>query len=334
MEDFKYIDGYRSKLSFKENEEAIVKVRSYFETHLSKKLHLLRVTAPLFVKSKTGINDDLNGLEKPVSFYLDNYENNVEIVHSLAKWKRLNIGKYNLKMHQGIYTDMNAIRKDENRDNYHSIYVDQWDYEVLIKNKDRNIKFLKKTVNKIYSIIYKTEKYVERTYKIESILPKKITFITSEELLQKYPNLSPEDRVNAYIREVKALFVIGIGYNLSNGKPQDGRAPDYDDWNLNGDIYVYNPLLDNALELSSMGIRVDKNVLLTQTKISNKEEYLNFKYQKKILNDELPYTLGGGIGQSRLCLFMLKKLHIGEVQSSFWKDSTLQFMKEHNVQIL
>ena len=282
MEVYKYIEGYKSKLSLKENELAIRDIRHYFQVLLENNLHLIRVTAPLFVKSNTGINDGLNGIEKPVGFSIDSNNVNLEIVHSLAKWKRLNIGKYNLHFNEGIYTNMNAIRKDELRDNYHSIYVDQWDYEVLIKNKDRNIKFLKKTVNKIYSIIYKTEKYVERTYKIESILPKKITFITSEELLQKYPNLSPEDRVNAYIREVKALFVIGIGYNLSNGEPQDGRAPDYDDWNLNGDIYVYNPLLDNALELSSMGIRVDKNALLTQTKISNTEEYLNFKYPTKI----------------------------------------------------
>mgnify|MGYP002517161567 CR=1 FL=1 len=334
MENFQYVNGYKSKLNFKDNELAIVEVRNYFESYLAKKLHLLRVTAPLFVLSQTGINDDLNGKEIPVNFNVIDFNNRIEIVHSLAKWKRYNISKYNLKMHHGIYTDMNAIRKDEFRDNYHSIYVDQWDYELLIKKKDRNLNFLKKYVKKIYSVIYKTEKHISNKYNLNRVLPKNITFITSEELLKKYPNLSNEERVNEYVKKVKALFLIGIGHKLSNGISQDGRAPDYDDWNLNGDIYVYNPILNNALELSSMGIRVDKNALLEQTKLSNKEYYLNFEYQRKILNNELPLTLGGGIGQSRICMFMLKKLHIGEVQASIWNDETRSFMQKHNVNIL
>lgn len=334
MEINRYVEGYKSNLSLKENELAIKKIREYFQTNLAKKLHLIRVTAPLMVISKTGVNDDLSGVEKPVNFHINDFENDIEIVHSLAKWKRLNIGKFGLNVHEGIYTDMNAIRKDEVRDNYHSIYVDQWDYEVIINENDRNIKTLKKYVSDIYSVIRKTELYTEKMFNIKAILPEHITFITSEELLKKYPNLNPSERVNAFIKEVKACFVIGIGYPLSDGKPQDLRAPDYDDWDLNGDIYVYNPLLDDALELSSMGIRVNKESLVKQINYSNKLELLNYKFQKKILNDEVPLTLGGGIGQSRLCMFMLKKLHIGEVQSSIWKKETREFYKNKGVTLL
>ncbi len=334
MEINRYKEGYKSNLNLKENEIAIKKIREYFESHLAKKLNLLRVTAPLFVLSKTGINDDLNGVEVPVSFKINDFENNIEIVHSLAKWKRLNIAKYGLEVHEGIYTDMNAIRKDEIRDNYHSIYVDQWDYELIINKKERTIKTLKDYVKRIYSVIKKTEDFAFKKFNIEKILPNKITFITSEELLKKYPDLSPKERVNTFIKEVKACFVIGIGYPLSDGIPQDYRAPDYDDWKLNGDIYVYNPILDDALELSSMGIRVDSASLIKQAKFLNKEEILNYKFHKLILNEELPFTLGGGIGQSRICMFMLKKLHIGEVQSSIWKEETRNFYKEKGITLL
>ena len=336
MEKLRYSKGYISKLNFKENEIAIKKIRNYFQNKLEKELNLLRVTAPLFVLSKTGINDDLNGIEKPVNFDIDLNEKNrnLEIVHSLAKWKRLNIDKYGLNIHEGIYTDMNAIRKDEIRDNYHSIYVDQWDYEVIISKEDRNKEFLKKFVNKVYKVIRETELYVEKEYQIPHVLPSKISIIESEDLLKLFPKLSPDERVKKYVKEKKAAFILGIGYPLSDGVKQDGRAPDYDDWKLNGDIFVYNPVLDDALELSSMGIRVDKDSLKEQSKFDHKEENLKLMFQKKVLNEEVPFTLGGGIGQSRLCMFMLKKLHIGEVQSSVWDEKTIKFLKDKGVNIL
>lgn len=334
METYYYRKGYRPNLSLKDNEYAIKVIRNYFETRLASELKLLRVTAPLFVESRTGINDDLSGKEVPVTFNVSDFLNHMEIVHSLAKWKRLNISKFNLKTYEGIYTDMNAIRKDEVRDNYHSIYVDQWDYEILITEKDRNLNFLKKVVNKIYDVLYETEKFSSKNFKCEAVLPKNIKFITSEKLLKKYPNLSPDERVNEYVKEKGAIFVAQIGAPLSNGLPQDSRAPDYDDWELNGDLFVYNPVLGNALELSSMGIRVNKESLVKQCELSNKNYMLNFKYQQKVLHDELPYTIGGGIGQSRLCMFMLKKLHIGEVQSSIWSLSTIEGLKDKGVTLL
>ena len=327
--------NYKPLLDMKQTELGIKQIKEFFQQNLSSELRLRRVTAPLFVLKGMGINDDLSGIERPVSFPIkDLGEQQAEVVHSLAKWKRVTLADYDIEPGYGIYTDMNAIRKDEVRDNYHSIYVDQWDYEVIINENDRNIKTLKKYVSDIYSVIRKTELYTEKMFNIKAILPEHITFITSEELLKKYPNLNPSERVNAFIKEVKACFVIGIGYPLSDGKPQDLRAPDYDDWDLNGDIYVYNPLLNDALELSSMGIRVNKDSLVKQINYSNKLELLNYKFQKKILNDEVPLTLGGGIGQSRLCMFMLKKLHIGEVQSSIWKKETREFYKNKGVTLL
>jgi len=334
METYKYIEGYKSNLSIKENEIAIRDIRHKFQKLIEKKLHLQRVTAPLFVRSKTGINDDLNGIETPVSFDLDEGSTHLEIVHSLAKWKRYSILKYDLKTHEGIYTNMNAIRKDEIRDNYHSIYVDQWDYEILINKEERKLSTLKKFVKKIYSCVYDLEKYTEKTFGIKAILPKNITFIKSSELLKLYPDLTPEERVNEQIKKVGALFVIGIGYKLKDGKPHDGRAPDYDDWKLNGDIFLYNPLLDNALEISSMGIRVDAEALKKQSKIAHKEDNLKLHYQQKVLNKEVPFTIGGGLGQSRICLFMLKKLHIGEVQCSYRDKKTREELKEKGVVLL
>ena len=334
MEVYKYIEGYKSKLSLKENELAIRDIRHYFQVLLENNLHLIRVTAPLFVKSNTGINDGLNGIEKPVGFSIDSNNVNLEIVHSLAKWKRLNIGKYNLHFNEGIYTNMNAIRKDELRDNYHSIYVDQWDYEVLIKKEDRNVETLKRYVNTIYFCLKQLNEYTFKHYNIKRDLPNDITFITSEELLRLYPTLDPSSRVNEYIKKVKALFVIGIGHKLSDGISQDGRAFDYDDWNLNGDLFVYNDLLDNALELSSMGIRVDKEAIINQAILSSNEDKLNLEYQQKIINEEVPFTLGGGIGQSRLCMYFLNKLHVGEVQSSYWDDSTREFFLSKGITLL
>lgn len=334
MEKYTYIEGYKPTLTLKENEVAIKDIREKFEKELAKELDLFRVTAPLFVEANTGLNDGLSGKEEPVSFIIPTFNNKIEIVHSLAKWKRMNINKYNFNMHQGLYTDMNAIRKEEFRDNYHSIYVDQWDFELLINEEDRNKEFLKLYVNKIYKVIYKIEKYVEKKYGIKSILPKEITFIESEELLKLYPTLTGDERVNEYIKEKKALFVIGIGNKLSNNLPHDDRAPDYDDWNLNGDIYVYNPILDNALELSSLGIRVDDKTLIKQMELKNKINSLNLLYYQSILNHQIPLTFGGGIGQSRMCLFMLKKLHIGEVQSSIWDKKTRIELREKGIILL
>ena len=334
MEKFYYVDGYKTDLKGLVNEVAIKNVREVFQNKLFRYLKLFRVTAPLFVMSKTGINDDLNGTEKPVSFHLSDFENDIEIVHSLAKWKRLNIGKYGFDVYQGLYTNMNAIRKDELRDNYHSIYVDQWDYEVVIKKEDRHLDTLKVYVNKVYQALKDTEDYVYEQYGISRNLPDTIKFITSEELLKLYPNLTPDERVNEIVRKEKAVFVCGIGYPLSDGVKQDGRAPDYDDWKLNGDLFVYNDLLDNALELSSMGIRVDAQSLKEQSIFAHKEDNLKLMYQQKVLNEEVPYTLGGGIGQSRVCLFLLKKLHIGEVQSSIWDKETVDFFASKGIEIL
>ena len=333
MEKLKYIEGYKSSLSIKENEEAIKDIRSKFQDLLEARLSLLRVTAPLFVESNTGINDDLNGVEKPVNFNVDD-NINLEIVHSLAKWKRDNVAKYGLTAGEGIVTNMNAIRKDEIRDNIHSIYVDQWDYEVIINKEERTIATLQKYVGKVYTCIYNTEKYVEEKYGIQSILPDKIAFITSCELMQLYPDLEPSERVSEFVKKHKAAFVAQIGFPLADGKAQDGRAPDYDDWNLNGDIFVYNPVLDEALELSSMGIRVDAEALITQAKASNKEFILDLPYQQRVINEEVPFTLGGGIGQSRICMFMLKKLHIGEVQASYWSEETRKTLEEKEVILL
>lgn len=334
MEKFRYVNGYKSTLNYLENEIAIKELRRFFEDSLSNTLHLTRVTAPLFVLSKTGINDDLNGEEIPVKFNAKGIDKEIEIVHSLAKWKRLNISKYGFKLHEGLYTNMNAIRKDELRDNYHSIYVDQRDYEFIISKEDRTLKFLKETVEKIYKVILDTRDFISKKFKISANLPENITFLTSEELLRMYPDMSPAERVNEAARRYRALFVAQIGYKLSDGEAQDLRAPDYDDWALNGDIFVYNELLDDALELSSMGIRVDKVALIKQSKIAKKEENLNLYFQKLILDDKLPYTLGGGIGQSRICMFLLKKLHIGEVQSSVWEKETYEFFTSRGVNIL
>jgi len=334
VEKVRINENYHPNMDLKTNEFAIRDVRNYFEKKLRDEMMLIRVTAPLLVRSKTGINDDLNGVEEPVRFTSKDYDEKIEIVHSLAKWKRMNIGRYNLNLHEGIYTDMNAIRKDEDKDNYHSIYVDQWDYELLISKDERNLETLYKVVKKIYKNIYDCEKYVEKKYKIKAILPSEIYCLTSSELLDLYPNLDSSQRVEKIVKKYKAVFVSQIGWPLKDGKKQDLRAPDYDDWLLNGDIFVYNPILDDALELSSMGIRVDKESLVKQAKASNKKNILDLKYQQKIINGEVPFTLGGGIGQSRICMFMLKKMHIGEVQSSIWDEKTYDILKKRGITLL
>ena len=312
---------------------AIKKIKDHFEQRLSKILKLIRVSAPLFVESNKGINDNLNGVEEPVSFKVGN--NDIEIVHSLAKWKRMALAKYNLRMHSGLYTDMNAIRKDETLDEIHSIYVDQWDWEMLIEEKDRNIDFLKSIVTKIYNVLRETVIFIENEYSnLTHKLSNEIFFITSEELLQMNPNLTQKERENKIVKEKGSVFLLQIGKILSNGTKHDGRSPDYDDFNLNGDILVYNPILDSAFELSSMGIRVNKESLMEQLKQENKLDRVNLEYHQLLLNDKLPLTIGGGIGQSRMCMFFLNKKHIGEVQTSYWPEEIIEKCKKENIELL
>lgn len=327
---------YKSALDLKETQIAIKKVKDFFQKELAKNLNLYRVTAPLFVQPDSGLNDNLNGVERPVSFgikCLD--EKQAEIVHSLAKWKRQALKEYGFEVGEGLYTDMNAIRRDEDPDNLHSIYVDQWDWEKIINKADRNEETLKATVRAIYEALKATEAYMASEYDyIEQMLPEEITFVTSEELLQKYPDLDAKGREYKAAKEFGAIFLRNIGGALSNGEPHDGRAPDYDDWNLNGDIIVYFPVLEIALELSSMGIRVSEESLAEQLKLAGCEERAELPFQKALLNKELPYTIGGGIGQSRICMFMLRKCHVGEVQVSIWPPKTREDAKAAGVTIL
>lgn len=327
---------YKQKLLPETTEVAIKMIKTEFQKKLSDALSLRRVTAPLFVLSGTGLNDDLNGVERPVTFPVkDLDERKAEVVHSLAKWKRAKLGAYDIAPGYGLYTDMNAIRADEELDNLHSLYVDQWDWEKTIEAKDRNLNYLKDTVKKIYKAIRETEKAVyDRFPHITPRLPEEITFIHSEDLLKEYPNLSPLERESEAAKKYGAIFLIGIGANLSDGKPHDGRAPDYDDWALNADIIVYYPVLDIALELSSMGIRVDKESLMTQLEKAGCPERAELPFQKAILEDALPLTIGGGIGQSRICMFFLRKAHIGEVQSSLWPKEVREEALRNGIQML
>ena len=324
--------GYSNILGSVENtEKAIKAVKDMFQDNLSAQLALLRVTAPMVVLSGTGLNDDLNGVERPVGFPIkDMDEQRAEVVHSLAKWKRIKLAQMKLPAGRGIYTDMNALRPDEELDNIHSIYVDQWDWEKVILKEQRNLDYLKKIVRRIYEAIKVTENklYVEFP-QIEPMLPEDIFFIHSEELLQLYPDMTPKQRENAIAKEHKAVFIIGIGGELSDGQAHDGRAADYDDWTtpsdngykgLNGDLLLWNPVLESAFEVSSMGIRVDSEALSRQLKIRGEEHKSGLLYHKMLLDGELPYTIGGGIGQSRLCMFLLRKAHIGEIQSSIWPE--------------
>lgn len=325
---------YKSKLDLIETEVAIKKVKDFFQINLAKELDLLRVSAPLFVTPKSGLNDNLNGVERPVSFDTKDGEN-VEIVHSLAKWKRMALYRYNFEKYKGLYTDMNAIRRDEDTDFIHSYYVDQWDWEKIIDKEDRNEEFLKETVRKIYNVFKKTEDFITTEYPVlTKKLPDEITFITTQELEDKYPLLTPKNREHEAAREYGAIFLMKIGGSLKSGKKHDGRAPDYDDWELNGDIIFYYPQLNIGLELSSMGIRVDRDSLMKQLELSNCEERKTLHYHKMVLNDDLPYTIGGGIGQSRICMFFLDKLHIGEVQASIWPEEVEEICKKMNIKLL
>ena len=320
-------DNYTNILGSQEDtEKAIKSVKTMFQDNLSAQLALLRVTAPMVVLSGVGLNDDLNGVERPVAFPIKGMgERRAEVVHSLAKWKRVKLAELGVRPGRGIYTDMNALRPDEDLDNIHSIYVDQWDWEKVITKEDRNLDFLKKTVIRIFEAIKVTEnKLFVEFPQIEPILPDTIKFITSQELLDRYPNLSAKDRENAIAREYKAVFIIGIGGKLSDGTIHDSRAADYDDWTLNGDILLWNPLLQSAFEVSSMGIRVDEEALLRQLAIKGEEWKKDLLYHRRLLAGELPLTIGGGIGQSRLCMFLLRKIHIGEIQSSIWPEDMVE----------
>lgn len=323
--------GYKALLDTTHTEHGIKQIKDFFQQNLSTELRLRRVTAPLFVLKGLGINDDLNGVERPVTFPIkDLGEAKAEVVHSLAKWKRLTLAEQRIEPGYGIYTDMNAIRADEELDNLHSLYVDQWDWEAVITPSQRNLSFLKDVVERIYAAIRRTEYLVCELYpEIKPFLPERITFVHSEDLLQMYPDLSPKQREDEICRKHGAVFVIGIGGRLSNGEKHDGRAPDYDDWTtvadngkpgLNGDILIWYPVLGRSFELSSMGIRVDQESLLRQLKLEGKEERVNLYFHKKLLGGELPVSIGGGIGQSRLCMVLLHKAHIGEIQASIWPE--------------
>lgn len=335
-EAFYIPEGYRSALSIKETQRAIKSVKDHFERQLAKQLNLTRVSAPLFVKPETGLNDNLNGVERPVSFEIkEQGEAKVEIVHSLAKWKRMALMQYGFSYGEGLYTDMNAIRRDEDTDNLHSIFVDQWDWEKIILQDERTVETLKATVRKVYSALRETEHYIADKYDyIKEILPEEISFVTTQELENMYPEDTPKERENKIARLKGAVFIMQIGGALASGEKHDNRAPDYDDWQLNGDIVVYYPVLDLALELSSMGIRVDEVSLKEQLRLAGCEERAELTFQKAVLNRELPYTVGGGIGQSRICMFFLHKAHIGEVQSSIWPEEAIKTAKEKGVQLL
>ncbi|HIR24767.1 MAG TPA: aspartate--ammonia ligase [Candidatus Egerieimonas faecigallinarum] len=329
-------ENYASELNLYDTQIAIKTVKDFFQQTLAKRLNLLRVSAPLFVLPQSGLNDNLNGVERPVSFGIkEQGDAAAEIVHSLAKWKRYALKRYGFKHGEGLYTDMNAIRRDEDTDNIHSIYVDQWDWEKIISKEERNMDTLKQVVRTLYTALKNTEKYMAIQYDyIEEILPKYITFITTQELEDLYPDLSPKEREYKIVKEKGAVFLMQIGDLLASGEKHDGRAPDYDDWSLNGDILVYYPVLDIALELSSMGIRVDENSLMSQLKKAGCEERAELPFQKAILDRELPYTIGGGIGMSRICMFYLRKAHIGEVQCSLWPDDVMEQAAEHGIQLL
>jgi len=334
--------GYKPTIALEEMERAIKQIKTKFQDELSQALGLRRVTAPLFVLSGTGINDDLNGTENPVSFNIPAIGGKrAEIVHSLAKWKRMKLGSYGIEPGKGLYTDMNAIRADEELDNIHSLYVDQWDWERTITAEDRNLDFLQSIVKDIYQALLETEKAVCEKYpNIKPSLSREITFIHTEDLLAKYPDLSSKDRELAAVKEYGSVFLIGIGGELANGKIHDGRSPDYDDWStptkdgykgLNGDILIWNPILESAFEISSMGIRVDKAALQKQLKMRGCEDRLNLLFHQSLIEDKLPLSIGGGVGQSRLCMLLLHCAHIGEVQASLWPDDMVELCKINNI---
>nr|WP_307775650.1 aspartate--ammonia ligase [uncultured Cetobacterium sp.] len=325
---------YKSKLDVMETEKGIKRVKDFFERDLARKLDLTRVSAPLFVTPESGLNDDLNGVERAVAFDTKCKQDAV-IVHSLAKWKRMALHKYGFESGKGLYTDMNAIRRDEDLSPIHSYYVDQWDWEKVLEKEERTEETLKEIVKKIYSSLKDTESYIINIYpQLSKKLPENITFVTSQELEDLYPELTPKEREHTHARKYGAIFIMQIGKILESGEKHDGRAPDYDDWDLNGDIIVYYEPLDIGLELSSMGIRVSEESLEKQLKLAGAEAKKSLEFHKKLLAGELPYTVGGGIGQSRICLFFLDKVHIGEVQASLWSKEVLEECKSKNITLL
>lgn len=336
MEHLKIPKNYESALSLHDTQVGIKTVKDFFQRLLAERLNLLRVSAPLFVDPASGMNDNLNGVERPVSFGIkEQHEYEAQVVQSLAKWKRYALKKYGFCEGEGLYTDMSAIRRDEITDNIHSIYVDQWDWEKIITKEQRTEETLKDTVKAVYEALRVTEKRMSNSYEyIHCILPEEITFVTSQELEDRFPDLSPREREYKIAKEKGAVFLMQIGGALASGEPHDGRAPDYDDWSLNGDIIVYYPVLDTALELSSMGIRVDEEALIKQLEIAGCPERAQLPFQKAIIEKQLPYTIGGGIGQSRICMFFLRKAHIGEVQVSIWPEDTVEYAKSRGVTIL
>lgn len=337
MQEIKIPENYQSDKNLYKTQMLIKEIKDFFQINLSNNLNLKRVSAPLFVENSTGLNDNLSGVEEPVKFTLPEANNEkMEIVHSLAKWKRYALKEYNFAMYEGLYTDMNAIRRCEVPDNTHSFYVDQWDWEKVIEHSDRNEDYLKATVLTIFNTLRALDEYLCHLIpKRVKLLPNNIKFMTSQELIDEFPECKDsKEREKAACKKYKAIFLMQIGKVLSNGEVHDLRSPDYDDWNLNGDILVYNPVLDDQLELSSMGIRVDAKTLKEQLKISDCEERLAYKYHKMLVNNQLPQTVGGGIGQSRLCMFFLQKAHIGEVQVSYWPDEMREELKKNSVILL
>lgn len=327
--------GYKSSLGLYDTQVAIGVLRSNFQENLCNALNLKRVTAPLFVPSESGLNDDLNGVERAVSFDILETGEMAQVVHSLAKWKRMALGKYDFSAGEGLYTDMNAIRRDEEMDNIHSIYVDQWDWEKVITREDRNVEYLKDTVCNIVSAVCDTYDYIREFYpSLKNDICREVSFITTQELEDMYPALTPKERENEYLKNVKTAFIMQIGGKLKSGEKHDGRAPDYDDWKLNGDILFWNDVLGCAFEISSMGIRVDEKSLDEQLSLANADNRRKYPFHKALLEGKLPLTIGGGIGQSRLCMLLLGKAHIGEVQASIWDNETLRICNEAGVKIL
>lgn len=336
---------YKPIINLQQTELAITKLKDFFQANLSAELRLRRVTAPLFVLRGTGLNDDLNGVERAVNFPIKDMDDaHAEVVHSLAKWKRVTLADYNIEKGYGIYTDMNAIRADEELGNIHSLYVDQWDWERVMSDDERNIDFLKSIVRRIYATLLRTEYLISESFpEIKPYLPEEITFIHSEELRQLYPQLSPKEREFEITKKFKAVFIIGIGGVLGDGKKHDGRAPDYDDWitpgekglpGLNGDILLWNPILEIPLEISSMGIRVNKEALIKQLELTGKQERLDLYFHKRLIEGTLPLSIGGGIGQSRLCMFFLRKAHIGEIQASIWPEEMKEECGKLNIHLI
>ncbi len=335
MRQLKLVEGYRSALSLRDTQKAIKFVKDAFQTRLAAALHLERISAPLIVRQGSGINDDLNGVERKVDFDMKEIGGRAEVVQSLAKWKRMALYRYGFQVGEGLYTDMNAIRRDDDVDNDHSICVDQWDWERVIRREDRNLEFLQDVVRKIVNAIADTKEAVREVFPaLSQEISRDVTFVTSQELEDAYPSLTPKEREKAFVREHKTTFVMQIGGALKSGGIHDGRAPDYDDWSLNGDLLFWDEILEQPIEVSSMGIRVDAAALERQLKIRGNEERMQYPYHQGILKDELPLTIGGGIGQSRMCMLLLEKMHIGEVLCSIWPEDMEKACREQGVQLL